>query len=293
MRKGLLFLSVILISLVGVVPVFADAPATGLVHEGQGVPGINLGFTRAQVEMAYGTPDFCQSVEVSGDMAACSFPVNGGGQVDVRYLGADGGNAANSPNDIVFNIRWSEQVSGWITTAGVYTTLAKNNPDAVIAAYPDAQIVYSSFGEIYSIIDANQGIEIVRAFDFYTGEIHVSMAIFAPRPPAPDPVQSIHVESVDLTATKQRGQRIISGLVQVQNEQQLAAAGATVSATWTFPDGSTQDVQGITSSSGYTVFQLSGRLDRGTYTLTINDVILADHEFDITNSELSASIDAR
>jgi hypothetical protein len=95
------------------------------------------------------------------------------------------------------------------------------------------------------------------------------------------------VESIDSTAAKSRGRREIRALVQVQNEQELAAGGATVSATWTFPDGASQAVQDVTSSTGYAYFELAGRLDRGTYVLTVDDVTLADHVFDRTGSVLA------
>jgi hypothetical protein len=268
----------------------AAAPAAGTVYEGLGVPGVNLGFTRAQVEAAYGDPLFCQSVEEPGDLAACSFPVSGGGQVDVRYRGADGGNASHAPDDVAYNIRWHEQVSSWTTSAGVNTTLAKADPDAVIAAYPQAQVTYNIFGQVYSVVDAQQGIEIIWALDFYSGRTHVSMAIFGPYQPPPPAPQQVHVASIDLTASKDKGQRAITALVQVQNEQDLAAPAATVAATWTFPDGTSQAVQDVTSSSGYAYFQLSGRLSRGTYTLTIDDVTLADYAFDQANSVLIATV---
>jgi hypothetical protein len=287
-RNGLLLIVILLASLVAVVPVLADAPAEGTVHEGIGVPGIDLGFTRGQVEAVYGEPSSCQSVETGGDFAFCSFPVSGGGQVSVRYQGADGGNAANSPEDIAYNVRWYEQVSGWTTTAGVNTTLAKADPDAVIAAYPEAQVTYNMFGAIYSVVDAQQGIEIIWSPDFYSGTTHVSMAIFASRPPAPQPEQQTRVENIDLTAAKNRGRREIRALVQVQNEQGLAAGGATVSVTWTYPDGTSQSVQDVTSSTGYAYFELTGRL-----VLTVDDVTLVDHVFDRTGSVLSASVKAK
>jgi len=288
--KGLIVIVVLLASLAAVLPVLADAPAVGTVTEGVGVPGVDLGFTRAQVEAAYGSPRSCQSGSTAGDFAHCSFAVDGGGQVDVHYRGPDGGNPSNSPDDVASHIRWYEQVSGWTTTAGVNTALAKANPDAVIAAYPDAQVTYNSFGGIYRVVDAPQGIEILWSPDFYHGTVHVSMAVFAPRPPAPLPVLQTHVESIDLMLAKNKGQRELRGLVYVQNERQLAAAGATVSATWTFPDGSVQHVQDITSGSGYAYFELLGRLDRGTYVLTVTDVALTDYIFDQSGSVLSASI---
>jgi hypothetical protein len=49
----------------------------------------------------------------------------------------------------------------------------------------------------------------------------------------------------------------------------------------------------VTSSSGYAYFQLSGRLSRGTYILSIDDVTLAGYVFDRESSVLSATIFAR
>jgi hypothetical protein len=66
--------------------------------------------------------------------AICDFQVDGGGQVTVRYRDAGGGPADDSPGDVVFNIRWTEPVNGWTTTAGINTELALADPDAVITA---------------------------------------------------------------------------------------------------------------------------------------------------------------
>ena len=55
----------------------ALAPGEGVVHEGDSVPGIALGDTRAEVEASYGAPASCQSVEVAGDRGSCAFDVEG------------------------------------------------------------------------------------------------------------------------------------------------------------------------------------------------------------------------
>ena len=73
-------------------------PAEGTVVEGVSVPGIALGFTRAQVEEAYGDDTlWCQG---SGN-GFCAWAVSGGGQVDVHFQGPDGGVASDSPGDVV------------------------------------------------------------------------------------------------------------------------------------------------------------------------------------------------
>ena len=170
-----------LLSLVFVLPVSADAPAEGTVFEGVGVPGVDLGFTRAQVTVAYGGPGACQSA-TAGDRAHCTFRVTGGGWARVSYQGADGGNASNSPDDVVRSIRWYDGVD-WITTAGITTAIVNINPEAVLVAYPNAEVTYHSFtGEIFRVRDAQLGIQIDRSFDFYRGVVHASMLIFAPQP---------------------------------------------------------------------------------------------------------------
>jgi hypothetical protein len=264
------------------------APEVGTVVEGQSVPGIALGYTRAQVEAAYGEPQWCQGPEAS----FCSFPVNGGGQVDIHYRGADGGSAQNSPDDVAFKIRWSEQVSGWVTTAGVNTTLAADNPDAVLAAYPDAVITYNMFGDIYSAIDYQQGIEVFWILDFYSGVTRINMSIFYPTEPPPPPDNLLIVTNIDLTASKVKGKRQIQGFVRVENERGRSISGATVSGHWTFPNGSIQAVENITSSSGNAYFLLYD-IPRGTYSLAIDNVELENYTFDMGSSVLSASVYAK
>jgi hypothetical protein len=197
--------------------------------------------------------------------------------------------ASNSPDDVVFKITWTEAVSGWTTTAGVNTTLARENPEAVIAAYPNARVTYNQWGAIYSVIDYPQGIEVIWAPNFYQGTVHIRMAIFYPREAPPLPEKLTYVYTIDLTPTKVKGQRKIRAFVGVRNETQLAAKGATVFARWTFPDGSTQAAESTTSLSGYAYFEIND-IPRGTYTLTVEDVVLEDHRFDSENSVLSESV---
>jgi len=284
-----------LLSTLLAVPALADAPGTGLVVEGVSVPGAELGYTRAQVEAAFGAPKFCQSVEVGGDMASCSFDVEGGGQVDARYRGADGGNASNSPDDVAYNYRWSQAASGWTTTAGVNTTLAIQDPDAAIAAYPNATVIYNpTFGNIESIEDKALGILIDYHFEYLSGTLFVSMAISypagSPPPPPPPPPPSeehfLRVTTIDLTA----GKRDVSADVQVLDELDQPVSGASVQVTWTQPNGKQQSVSAQTDASGGVAFVLNNARRRGTYTFTIKDVSLNGFDFDAANSVLSASI---
>jgi len=293
---GSLFSVAVLMSLLmsafAVTPVLADAPGTGTVIEGVSIPGAELGNTRSEVEAAFGAPYYCQSVQQAGDMAACTFTVAGGGQVDVRYRGADGGNASNSPDDVAYNFRWSQLVSGWTTIAGVNTTLAIDNPDAAIAAYPNAEVIYNpTFGNIESIEDKSLGILIDYHFDYLSGTLYVSMAISYPTttpppPPPPPDDEFIHVSGINLTTNRKN----VIATVNVQDEQGSNVSGAAVSAVWTLPNGSQVSVSGQTDSQGNVKFTQRLIRRKGFYTLTVNNVTLDGFVFDEDNSVLSASI---
>jgi len=278
---------------------FAAAPGAGEVVEGWLVPGIALGDSRAQVEGSIGAPQFCQSVEVAGDRASCSFPVEGGGTVSVRYRGADGGNAGNDPSDVVHSIRWYEQVSGWVTTAGVNTGLAASDPMAVTDAYPNADITYNLVGDIYRAVDYALGIEVTWVLDFYSGETHVNMAVFPPQgvtpppPPPPPPADhEVYVADIDLSATKRKRERQVSAVVEIRNEQDEPASGAGVQATWILPDGSTESVDDVASMSGFAHFSVKSD-QRGAYTLQVTGVELDGHAFDAAGSVLEGGIQVR
>jgi hypothetical protein len=283
------------LSLLSTLPAQAAAPQFGTVVEGQSVPGgVALGITRTEVETAYGSPESCtdQAVydsDLRGFDAICDFTVIGGGQTTIYYRDLDGSLAMGSPDDIVYFVRWSEAVSGWTTTAGVNTTLAKEDPEAAAAAYPNAEVTRNQWGAIVRIKDYPLGIEIVRSPNFYIGTVSVTMAISVPGS-APPPVEKLtRVTDIELTARKAKGRRQIRALVKVENETTLAAAGATVRATWKYPDGSAQPVVDITSLSGYAYFEILWA-GRGRYTLRIDDVVLDGHRFDAQNSQLEATV---
>lgn len=281
-------LIVILFSGIMAYSVLADAPAEGTVVEGDSVPGIALGFTRAQVEATYGQPQGCQDLEVSGDLGFCFFPVEGGGTVSVRYQGSDGLHATNSPDDIVYYIGWPQQVSGWTTTAGINTTLALQDRQAVVDAYPNAEVTYDERGIITSVEDSQLGILVKWSKGVYIFPDTVAMAIYTPPAALPEG-SSIHVADIDWTVEKIKSRRYVKVLVSVEGEQGQPVYGATVVATWTYPSGALQTVQDVTSNTGHAFFELYDAR-RGTWTLTVDDVLLDGHPFDRQNSLLSASI---
>lgn len=264
-------------------PALADAPATGTVVEGMSVPGVALGDTRAQVEAAWGAPVYCQNVS-RYDQGSCQFAAEGGGQIFVRYSGPDGGEATASPDDKAIRITWHQAVSGWVTTAGINTTLAYNDPDAVQAAYPNAVTYQQSLFD-WGYEDRALGIRVHYHTAYLTGETRVSMSITIPDDTPPPEPQFMHVSSIDFTDAKRRH---IIATVNVQNEQNQAVPDAIVYVTWTFADGSQLSVNARTDSSGAVEFNIY-EVYRGLYTLTIDNVLVYNYEFDPDAGILSAT----
>jgi hypothetical protein len=291
--KSWVLIAVLLAALVAAVPALAAAPDEGTVYEGMSVPGIELGFTRAEVEASYGQPYYCQTYALPGDYASCGFRASNGGSVGVRYRGADGGFASNSPDDVVTEIRWSETLSDWKTTAGISTAVAKTDPDAVIAAYPSAEVTGTP-GVDGILVDWLLGIEVRWTYDGYLGVTHVGMRIFEPLASLPT-VEQTHVGDIELSGYKDRGRRKINAWAQILDEHQRPATYAAVYAEWVLPDGSTrpayEDFVGIDGTAFFQLIGKIGKLQRGTYTFRVIDVQLADHTFDAAGSVvLSASV---
>ena len=243
LRKSLFVLLVAVLSLTVALPALADAPATGTVIEGVSVPGVALGDTRAQVQTAYGDPYTCQSGSVPGDKAKCSYPVEGLGhigQVWIHYRGPDGGLPSASPDDVAYHISWWDSVSGWTTEAGGVNTewarSVRQDPEGVLAVYPNAVITYGLFGAMTRATDYELGITIEWVYHFYSGFLGVRMAISAPsEPPEPPPPRDpvTRVTSISMWDNKIKGKRTVWAYVWVKDEYWADVVGATVIVDWT------------------------------------------------------------
>jgi hypothetical protein len=292
LRRSLFVLLVAVLSLTVAVPALADAPPQGTVVEGVSVPGVGLGDTRAEVQAAYGDPNTCQSGSVGGDQSYCSYPVEGGGNVWILYRGPDGGGPSASPDDVAVHISWTDQVSGWVTTAGVNTTWARavrEDPQAVQDVYPDAVITYNMFGAMIQAVDYGQGIRITWNYHFYSGFLGVSMAISYPGEPPPPPDPVTRVTSISMWANKIKGKRTVWAYVWVDDEYWEDVVGATVIVDWTYPNGSTRRLQAVTSDSGVASFKVRNA-KTGTHSLEVVDVVYLEHPLDRDRSVLTASI---
>lgn len=278
-------------SLLSAVCALAAVPEFGTVIEGESVPGVALGSTREAIEAAYGEPTRCQSGQNPGDAASCTWIledyIGQGGQiqsqVSVGFRGPDGGSASNDPNDVVARISWIGN-DGWFTTTGVNALFAVDNQDGVIALYPDATVFHQSLFDTH-MTAYRDGFSVSWHTAYLSGFTSVRMSIFEPRDPPPPREPSVNISEINMDLYK----RQVLGKVGVVNDLNWRMRGAEVFATWTLPDGSTRSVQGITDSFGWAYFEVN-KARKGTYTLTVDDVVVEDHPFDTENSVLSATI---
>jgi PKD repeat protein len=94
--------------------------------------------------------------------------------------------------------------------------------------------------------------------------------------------------AINLSATLQSRKVSVTGNVVVKNTSGAAVSGAVVSATWAKPGGATVTQTATTSSTGIARLSTSG--NRGTYTLTVNNITKTGYTFDPANSVLTKSI---
>jgi hypothetical protein len=153
-----------------------SVPAVGIVYEGKSVPGAALGATHYQVVRSYGDPVHCNDLPTARTYT-CTFKVEGGGSVEVTFNRSQ---ISPTPGryDTVSFIRWSQEVSGWKTTAGINTKIALQNPKAVVEAYPKATVKYNTLGQIIQVRDGRLGIQV--DWSGTSSYQVVSMAIFRP-----------------------------------------------------------------------------------------------------------------
>ncbi|NIV40602.1 MAG: hypothetical protein GWN58_67760 [Anaerolineae bacterium] len=75
----------------------------------------------------------------------------------------------------------------------------------------------------------------------------------------------------------------------VDDEYWNDAVGATVIVDWTYPNGSTQQLQAVTSDSGVASFEVRN-VKSGTHSLEVVDVVYLEHPFDREFGVLTSSI---
>ena len=101
-------------------------------------------------------------------------------------------------------------------------------------------------------------------------------------------LKSMKVTSITLSGTVSGTKANITGYVYVKDGSGKVVSNANVAIRWTLPNSSTKTMNAITNSSGQAKFTVSST--RGTYTLTVTNVIKSGYVFDAAGSILSKSI---
>jgi len=105
---------------------------------------------------------------------------------------------------------------------------------------------------------------------------------------SPDPTTLLRSTAITLSAKLSGSKVTATGQVTVKDGNGKLISGASVTAQWTRPDGSTVVQSVTTRGTGVAQFQASG--GRGTYTLTVTDIYKYLYTFDPAGSVLTKSI---
>jgi len=106
--------------------------------------------------------------------------------------------------------------------------------------------------------------------------------------PPPPTSTLLRSTGVTLSVKLLKSQVSVTGVVSVKDENATAVPSATVAATWTLPNGTTQNQTANTDTSGSAKF--STKSGRGTYTLAVTNITKTGYTFDKANSVLTKSI---
>ena len=258
----------------------AAAPRAGTVYEGISVPDAALGDFRGAILASYGEPPNCVDFNVQGAKDYCTYDVEGGGEVGINFRGPDGGEPSGSKKDVVTEIRWADEVDGWVTTAGVNITMVQYDREAVWAAYPNGEIISDHRG--WELIDYERGIQASWSCAYIF--CSASMSIFTPYEPPPPP-DYIHVESIEMSYDR----RNVYAEVLVHYEDGQPVEGAVVYTEITGYQKGPLYPYAATDSDGYAYFRID-KAHRGDYRLNISNVVKEGYVFDYDGSIVLGTI---
>ncbi|MBE0697726.1 MAG: hypothetical protein IH586_12465, partial [Anaerolineaceae bacterium] len=100
--------------------------------------------------------------------------------------------------------------------------------------------------------------------------------------------KSLVVSSITLSGRVSGSKANITGYVYIKDNSANLVSNASVTIRWTLPNGSTKTATAKTNTAGRASFAISST--RGTYTLTVTNVIKTDYSFDNAGSVLTKSI---
>ncbi|ARU55699.1 hypothetical protein OLMES_1624 [Oleiphilus messinensis] len=291
---------VMLIGIATVSTAWALPPTEGEIIPGVGVPGVELGDTRAQVEQSYGAQTTCGAEAVG---SSC-YDIGGlgsdsAGNVYVRFEGTNGGSATGQQDDVVsgFSV-YNTPIVGlnWTFEGGYTIRDFELQPELIQVVFPEAEIEQPNlFFTRYT--DPQAGVELTSRFDpyglFYDVTLFLSKPDASEEPGGESVLPEIRVSDIAMSfRDNRRNRHQVMAVVSVVDEASDAVLDATVEGVWTKPGGRTVAATLVTNQYGRAIFQLLSRKD-GEYKFTINRVIFNDVPLNEAESKLMQVLDVR
>jgi probable HAF family extracellular repeat protein len=155
--------------------------------------------------------------------------------------------------------------------------------------------------DLNTLIDPSLGWVLLGAFDIndagqivgygfnnFTQTTHAVRLQPTSTPPSECSFNCLRSTAINLTAKTVHRVVTVKGQVTVRDENGNPVPEALIAATWTLPNGTTQSQNAWTDSKGLALFSTS--LSRGTYTLTVVNIVKSLYTFNPSKSVLSKSI---
>ena len=228
---------------------------------------------------------FGWAINESGQVAGNSTTASGNSERLFRFT--DGAVLQNLGGVGEHNVAWGINASG-----EVVGTRGQSLKRAVL--YTDA----GGLQDLDTLIDGSLGWVLLAAHDInddgqivgyasnsFTGQTH---AVRLRPTDAPPPVCTFHCLRSTSIKLRTPSRRYVTGRVTVQDENGAPVPRALVVGRWTQPNGTEREQMAWTRSNGVALFDTQGR--RGTYTLTVVNIVRSGHTFDPDHSLLSNSI---
>ncbi|MDH3638032.1 MAG: PQQ-binding-like beta-propeller repeat protein [Gammaproteobacteria bacterium] len=145
--------------------------------------------------------------------------------------------------------------------------------------YVDTNVAFSATGDTAYVVTAvaSSNTSMPRAF----------LNVVSTDPSLPNASTILRAVDIAMDSRSKRRSVNFSGTVTVMDENRAAISGASVSAKWTLPDGSTQAQTADTGGGGRASFKIAG--DGGVYRLTITDISKPDYTFDPQHSIMAGT----
>jgi len=264
-RITITLITVLMAGLLGTSPATAAPPFEGVVVEGTSVTKAHLGMLLSEITRAWGPPANCNL------------------QGTVCYW------TRGNPHRVTAWLQSSRALAfehtgfpAWVTTRGITTRIASEDPRAVLAAYPEAQVFLDVDLEAMEttpqpvngvVLDAELGIAFWFSADPVTGEQLVRMTIMEPKN-EPAPIKRVVVREGTLRLAR-AGTALAA--ITLADEAGDPVPEATVYGSWTLPGGEVTTVSSVSDPDGVARFVISAAAT-GDHCFTI-DQVTADERF--------------